>query len=98
MGPAQFSSRNVVADQRGERGKQLVFVVAGAGQFQAPLEVGGSLTCLAALRGAHQETALEPDGDFLAVSHGPCGAAGEPAECVREASQRFVYSAALPGI
>ena len=62
------------------------------------MEVAGSLTGLAALRGARQETALEPDGDFLAVSHGPRGTAGELAECFRQASQRFVYSAAPPGI
>src|SRR5271155_1300873 len=98
MGPAQFGPWHVVTDQRGERAEQLVLVVAGARQCQAPLEVGGSLTALAALRGARQETTLQPDGDFPAVSRRARGAAGELAECRREASQRFVESAAPPGV
>ena len=92
MGPAQFGPRNEVAEQCGERAEQLVLVVAGARQCQAPLEVGGSLTAHAALRHARHEAALQPDRDFPAISRRSRGAAGELIECVGEAIQRFLRS------
>ena len=45
-----------------------------------------------------EDTTLQPNGDLPAVSYRARGAAGELAECRREASQRFVESAAPPGV
>ena len=98
MGLAQFGPRHVVADQRGERGEQLVLVVAGAGQRQATLEVGGSRAAHAALRGALQEAALQPNGDLCAVACGARCAAGELVEGFGEESERLLECAALPRV